>query len=500
MCLTGTSLDGFHRSISDRRAQEEKAAATPLGQILSPQTSEPSQTNKTIAPFNLTEVRSSLAKKTHEAVSKVLGFKKIARAADEPEKTLEQSIEEEREILLQAATRSSNPEQRSFARKFLPLMGKIYYLLKKSEFTIDDAQTLRKHVNNALNLIEANEKQFNGYDGFTEFLQALSYQIRTQVEGMSTLQEMGKHALGNWCGEEQDPTTHVPATKLANDLEKAFKRMPAKHWEGGFWNWLWWAMTNPVEAFTALIDNRIPGCHTHYNSYDQGNIDITYGHYEVGGKQIQAHIGAGPMNEPAIAKAQMEYGGLRGQLQVNQTLESNKDKRGEVQRSRGLEQLIVNLKQFLQDVSAKLFGNEHPNSINDSIFFMATPHDGKIEKGKEEFSNIQTVEEFHNKLTQLGLEKQREIPKNIKSYTGYALPEQLLSKEDIKKAIEFSQKALTAVLGEDNLNPESIEKYNQRLCSAMLTCFNAFLEIKMLINLGNMLNERQIDNGGIRPV
>src|ERR1043165_9700826 len=162
-------------------------------------------------------------------------------------------------------------------------MQKIYFLLGKSEseFTLVDAQNLRKHVRDALNLIEKNEDQFKAYAGFAEFLQALSFQIRTQVEGMSILQEMGKHALENWCGEtSQGPTTRVTAGNLANDIEKAFKNMPPTHWEGVFWNWLWWAITNPTEAFTAFCDNNIRGCYKNYNPYEQDNVDVSLGNYE----------------------------------------------------------------------------------------------------------------------------------------------------------------------------------------------------------------------------
>ncbi len=466
------------RSRDEERQLQFKNKATrensTLGKIFAPKVFENPQTGSSIVPFDLTEIRNNIAQKTQQAVKKVLSFKAYDSPTKQASMTLTKKLKEDKIGFIKDinSLRDADPAMFAVGYQFMEFIGNIKKILEKDRFNFDDVQGLRNHIGSALTLMENNKALFEKYPSFSQLLQALSYQIKTQVEGMSILENMGDRAL-SWC---KNPTTEiVSATTLADHADEIFHLMPAHDWDSS-WHWIKWAICNLYEAFTALIDNLISGGNV-YNSYATGNVDITYGHFLVGDKKIRMHIGAGLMNDPALSEAALQWGDLKGEVQIAHSLEFN-EKEGEKSRLLKLNGVIDKI-------------NE--DSTTPNAFFVGTTHDGKIAKGKGEFSNIVSVSDFHDKLKKEGLALQRKI-KNIQSYKGFALPEQLLSPDEINDALEFSKKAMKAALFETNLNQHSTKKYNERLCSALLANFNTFLEIKILIKLGGMKKEGKISD------
>jgi hypothetical protein len=461
----------------DKALYEKKCADTPLGTLFKDTVFTP--TDKKIKPFDLTQVNEQIAEKTRDAVSGVLGFNGYGlknptlgnqldadiKALDSEKKTIKDDADKSMFVLL---------------RGFITSIKKAIEKPVK-QFSIDDVHSLRTNVRSALNLMKNNEALFKKYEGFAQFLEALSYQITTQVEGMSILESMGEQALA-WCID--NPSTgdgDVSIATIANHVEEAFYRMPADDWDT-IPRWFKWVKSNPQETLFAQLDNHIPGCDVLYNSHNQGNVNVFYGQCIVGKlgdegyKKIRMYIGAGAMNDPVISEASMRWGTRKGEIHVAHTLEYP-DKKGEKARLEKLRDLINRINDS--------FKNLHKDLKRLAVYLVGTTHDGKIENGKGEFSKIKNVDDFHTKLYEIGLKRQRKIG-NIKTYEGFALPRPLLSNKDIEDALKHSQEALEAALGTDELNPYSKAEYNQRLCSAMLANFNAFLDVKILINLGNM--------------
>lgn len=476
----GIGVEERHRKTKLEAERKAACENSTLGKIFKATVFEKPPAGKEIKPFDLTKVDAQIAEKTHDAVSGVLNYaygpkdtpsgetlgeklKADIDALDKHEKTIENDVDSATFVLL-----------RGFITSIKKAVEK-----PVSEFSLDDVHSLRTNISSALNLINNNEALFGKYEGFVQFLEALSYQITTQVEGMSILESMGEQALA-WCNDPSIGDGAVSIAKIASHVEEAFHHFPAKDWDTTS-RWLKWVKSNPQEAFFAQLDNHIPGCHVLYNSHNQGNVNVFYGQCKVGKlgddgyKIIRMYIGAGAMNDPAISEAAMKWGTRKGEIHVAHTLEF-KEKKGEASRWLGLKALIEKINDIVKRVA---------------VFFVSTTQDGTIEKGKGKFSKIASVEDFHENLKATGWAKQREI-KDIKDYEGFDLPRKLLSDDDIDEAFEFSEKALKAALSETGLNKNSTAKYNQRLCSALLANFNAFLEVKMLINLGNMRAENEI--------
>ncbi len=477
--IPGTSVE----EKSAKAAYEKKCADTPLGQLFKASVFTEPPKGTEIKPFDLTEVNAQIAEKTHEAVSGVLGFKAYGPDNKESKNTLRERYEADLKKFEAHRKTVSDDIDSAMFDLFEGYLSSIIESVKKpvSKFSIDDAHSLRTDIRSALNLMKNNEALFKEYEGFTQFLEAISYQITTQVEGMSILESMGEQAL-KWCIDNPSTGVDVVSIKdIAKHVEEAFYRNPAKDWDTTP-RWLKWVGKNPKEALFAQLDNYIPGCHVFYNSHDQGNVNITFGQFIVGKlgddgyKKIRMYIGAGAMNDPVISEAAMKWGTRKGEIHVAHTLEYP-DKKGETARLEKLRDLIKRINHSFKKL--------HKDIKRLAVYLVGTTHDGKIEKGKGKFRKIKTVEDFHTKLSEVGLKRQRKI-KDIKNYEGFALPRPLLSDQDIDAAIKGSQLALEAALGTDELNTNSKAEYNQRLCSAMLANFNAFLDVKILINLGNM--------------
>lgn len=476
-----------------------KAEETTLGKIFKAKFYKSPPAGKKIEPFNVTEIRANLAVKTQAVVNEAFKFKTYSSDNKKTTQTFLNilSIEINDFDKKLKLLKETNHQAYSVGEEFLSLILKIQSSLKKEDFHFDDVQALRSNIRSALSLMKANEKLFEDEEVdlkahesvFAQFLEALSYQMMTQVEGMSILQGIGRQVLSG-CETPIPDDGKISETQLADYVEEAFHRMPAHDWNTP-WHCFKWAISNLKEAFLAYVDNSVPGGHALYNSHDRGNVNITYGHFEVDGKKIQTHIGPGLMNDPLISEAAMAWGARKGEIQVAHTLETN-EKKGEWRRVKGLKALIEKIAVVFKEAK---------------VYFMATSHDGEIEKGKGKFSDIQTSKQFHDQLAKAGWAKQRKI----ENYKGFNLPEPLLSDKDIDTAITFSKECFAAALSpfdtacqdldseefklryiEEDLNPHHIEEYNQRLCSAMLTCLNTFLEMTMLINLGKMLKENNI--------
>ncbi len=464
-------VNGERPPVTPTSSSGKARPETTLAEILAPKIFKKNPADTPIKSFDVTQVRKEIAEKTHQAVSCVLGFGAYEFTTVQSHYTIGERLKMDKDKFIQKMNGLRDTDSNAFrvGLRFIQLIGKIHQSLKKksSEFNFQDVKALRKNVSSALELMKENEGLFKEYPGFAQLLQALSYQIKTQVKGMSILQMVGSEAL-SWCKDSDHPVT---AKSLSNRVEEVFYRMPVHDWDS-FFHMIKWIVSHPKQAFFGFIDQNIPGAHVHYNSYDQGNIDIAYGYIQVDDKKIQMQMGAGLMNDRPLSAAAMDWGILKGDVQVAGTLEHHGE--GEHARLSGLQELVDEK-------------NKRRNSP--AVILKGATHDKKFNN----FQDIKTIKGFHEELMKEGLDRQNRIPKLIKDYMGYVIPKGLLSKEDISNAIAFSVQALTAALGNGELKSDFVGKHHhQRLCSAMMTCFNAFLDIQMLINLGKMLKDDEI--------
>jgi hypothetical protein len=434
-------------------------------------------------PLPMREIRDTLAQKRHEA-AKVALTTQMPAANNETIGQILHGFDTYKNNLKAGtypkAKETLQSEKFYYTNELAKACREIKEILENPNESIDHKkmQLLREKLSSALTFSNIHCKDIQ-YPGLVEFLQCLTYQIKTQAEGMEVLETIGGHALKHWRqGDGNDERLNF-AQQLADDVEEVFHHMPADHWDGPL-NWFIWAIKNIAEAFLAFIDNRISGCHPFYNSYERGNVDMWMGDFIVNGKKIRTHIGGGPMNDPTLIKAQVAWERKMGIPHVIHTLEYNA-KKGEIAR----------LKE-MRDLTANCPNNAVGNGPLLSL--MATPYDGKIAKGQKNFANIQKVKDFHEKLQQelideLGHKKAiSTIPEDIKKYNGFALPDHLLDEQDIKDTIKASQAAFLKTLEDKDLNSYRDEKQNARLCAAMLAGFNAFLAIKVMMKLGDKLN------------
>jgi hypothetical protein len=382
-------------------------------------------------------------------------------------------------------------------------------LQKPEEITHEKIQSIREKLSLALTFFKENETAIltpscpSSHDSLDsslvpflkktpiiiDFLQCLAYQIKTQSKGMQVFEDIGTHATSYWLHKNNEPlidnkkSSSVSAKTFADHVEEAFKNMPADHWDSPL-NWLVWAFKNIAEAFYALIDNLIPGCHVFYNSYDRGNADMCLGDFVVAEQNIRTNVGPGPMNDPSLTDAAISQASKSNVLYGIHFLE-NHHKRGEATR-------LCRMRDLDKKHTSDLDKNRLPN-----VLVMGTPLDGKIAKGRKNFANIQSVKKFHEELskelTGNQLIGKRKIPPNVKHYEGFAIDENLLSEQDFKDVIDASEAAFTAAftaaLPQENLNPYKDKTQNKRLCSALLAGFTGFLTLKILMKLGNKLKD-----------
>jgi hypothetical protein len=314
-----------------------------------------------------------------------------------------------------------------------------------------------------------------------KFLHCLSYQIKTQTEGMGVLEEIGNYALREYrtTGDAIEDTQPVTAKQLADDVEEVFHNMPADSWDR-VKNWLIWALKNLAEALSAFLDGHTSKGHHSYNSYKQGNVDMWIGDFEVKGQKIHTHIGGSPTmhRNTQLTKAQIAWENAQGNLvHVIHPLESNRTP-GESAR--------------MEEIGNLDRGHQKDKIQNLPLLtVMATPVDGKFAHGKENFAHIQSVDQYYEELekefTGEKLTSKRAIPENMRDYDGFAIPENLLNAEEIKEVIVASKEAFKAVMPEETLNSYHDKKQHERLCTAMLVGFTGFLSIKMMMKLGDQL-------------
>jgi hypothetical protein len=339
----------------------------------------------------------------------------------------------------------------------------------ESKITPEDMKAFRQKINELLKTHQHSHPAFSWEvtdsirAPFIQFLDALSYQINTQAKGMDELETLGSAVLKDCCGQEHlMDDQQVLTSDISNWAQNVFTKVDADRWDTGI-GYIGWAIKNLKRAFLAFIDNHIPGAHRFYNSYALGNANMWIGDFKVGGKNIRFNLGPSPTTD-ALFEAQLRWQKKRGEVCVVHTLEFN-HKRGEAAR-------LLNMR-------------DRAGADPNHFILYGTPLDGECAKGKGNFKNIKSVEDFHTQLS--ALLANSTIPKEIKEYTGFANP--VLESEEIEEALKASKEAFEELL--KNKDFEGIDKRkNHRLCKAMLLGFTGFLVIKTLLKMGNSLNEK----------
>ena len=89
-------------------------------------------------------------------------------------------------------------------------------------------------------------------------------------------------------------------------------------------NYIKWALQNFVKCILAFLDNRIPGAHKLYNSYQLGNVNERICEFDVNGTKFNFVLGPSPMSEPHTFNAQLDRQKKLGIHQLSQDLTTRK--------------------------------------------------------------------------------------------------------------------------------------------------------------------------------
>ncbi|MBS0649980.1 MAG: hypothetical protein JSR93_02350 [Verrucomicrobia bacterium] len=331
--------------------------------------------------------------------------------------------------------------------------------------TPEQQQSLRERLNTILNsgIVQNAPSNKPGVPQLQRFLQALSYQINTQSEGMEEIEEIGSKALAEFCQvNDLMDDAKITAKNISDWTATIFLNLKADKWDTPI-DYFCWALKNFLRFILAFIDNWITGAHSLYNSYALGNANMWIGDIQIK-ESAAVHFNLGPSpTTDALFEAQLEWEESQGIKHIQHTLEYN-HRRGESAR-------LCKMRDLQKEKKIDLIG---------------TPLDGPIAKGKDTFQNITSVDDFHDKLKDAV--KTGSIPDSISEYNGFA--NSILNDTDINEVIDASKAAFNELIKKDGGHFQSKHQAD-RLRNAMLLGFTGFLALKTLIKFGENLSREE---------
>jgi hypothetical protein len=410
------------------------------------------------------------------------------------------------------------------------LCKEILTVLNQKEISAEEAQSLRLLVNEALKTlktlrsrykepskeidaanptvkmvseIEAQDSKFlNSVEGF---LNELSYQINTQVDGRGACQELGKTVLnmaGVELGKKPDCNT------LHDALSKMFEKIDLPCFDHGLMGkleFLMETMCNPYRGLCTFLDINIGsensklskivkifdssafskvlrqlgecffafgkwvGRKLLYNAYAHENRAYKVCEYEIstkGNKQFKVTFNQAPsaaMDE--LSQAQRQHQKIKGESAVVHSVESNPDVRGEKERR------TKNVRAAQDDKGTIL---------------QITPLNGDAVVGEGAFSSkkARCVEGYHAKLKEFCLDSKVAVtgqsnPYNDTTFNGFVRVNSALTEVEIEGVIGHSKQICMALYGVDSWGP----KDHALRCKTMALSFQTLLIIKELSKL-----------------
>jgi hypothetical protein len=287
-----------------------------------------------------------------------------------------------------------------------------------------------------------------------DFLQEAGYVLNTQTEGMSVIEEIGKEAVEGTIANGLIAGETFSAKDLSAVLKQAIENTPGYR-KDTLGQLLLWVVAHLKKAVYGFMDEFLTCGHRSYKPYKLDNTFIHIGDYIIGEKRVRFNLGPSVASDQVFEKAHLLFLRKHNKAHYQHSLEQGKNKKGEMARS-----AIQN--KIAQD--------------NNEFFYWRSPLDGDIWKGKRDFSNIQSVEDYHKKLG-------KEIEKSRTAETGFDL-DSVFTQEDINEALQCSTQAFKALVpGQISLDPDE----NRRLSKAMLLGFTGFLAIRAMQNFGKKL-------------
>lgn len=275
---------------------------------------------------------------------------------------------------------------------------------------------------------------------FLQFLEALSYQIYAQTEGMSVLETIGKTALEkSGATINGDPKEKVSTSVVSESLRTVFKNVKGDTKKGI--KALLWGLKNLLKAILSFIDNTRFG-DRFYRSTTCGNPNMWIGDFSVNEKTAHFTLGASPMSNPFF-KPMLNHLQRHDMKMVHHTLENSNEK-GENRRLKQMREVQEN---------------------NNNFQVIETP--GKLKEIKEiKVKKLTDFSDFHSKL------------KEIEKYTGFTKG---IISENEKNVFNDLLNAFLSNKGIEWKNLSTTEKH--RYFDAMLLGFNGLIAVKKLLEL-----------------